>query len=575
MAKPIVMKHKSGQRTREHTSLVAGRPGQSLRADASRPVLSFRVISPASGLDLPARYVCASTEDIDRACGQAWEAFYALRERSPLERANLLERIGRGLSAIGDDLVQEATRETGLSPARLVAERERVIANCELLATCVRDGSWVEPTLDTAQASRRPMPKPDLRRMLRPLGPVAVMGSASSPIVTGPAGFDAMSALAAGCPVVYKAHPQTPGTGLLVAKAISEAIDIAGFHGGCNSILLCGGSKGDEVTTQLITHECIRAVGFTGARQVGERIAQIAQGRDDPIPVFAIMGGINPVFVLPGAVEAGVEAIAERLFLSITNAAGQTCAKPGLIFVARGGETETLTRTIASAMNRLDPQTLVSRDVRRRYIERFREIGQLAGVELRGGSPQGGHRESASRDAHDGTPVRGSPGLFRTTFTMFRQHATLHNEVFGPAAIVVVVDSPEQLVEAAASVHGCLAASIWCHGSDEMLTRKLTMTLDLRAGRIVYNGVPTGLELCPSLVHGGPYPASTQQHASAAGPMSLSRWTRPICYQNAPGALLPQELRDSNPLHVKRLVDGMLTRKEKTRKRSHKPPKAA
>jgi len=575
MTKPIVMTPHSGERSRECSSLVAGRPGQSLRSDAKRPVLSFRVTSPASGLDLPVRFVCASTQDIDRSCTQAWEAFYAIRDRSPLERANLIERIGRAVRTAGDTLIETAVRETGLGPARLVAERERVIANCDMLAAQVRDGSWAGPTIDSAEVARRPIAKPDLRQMLRPVGPVAMLGSASSPIMSGPAGLDAMSALAAGCPVVFKGHPQTPETGLIATKAIASALEISGFHAGCYSILLSGGSKGEEVTSRLVTHECIRAVGFTGSRLTGEQIARLAQNRDDPIPVFAIMGGINPVFVLPGAVESSIDAIAERLFLAITNAAGQTCAKPGLIFVARGGETEVLTRNIAEAMNRLGPQTMVSRDIRRRYIERFNEIGKLSGVELRGGSPQAGHRASALLDKDDETPVRASAGLFRTTYTMFRQHATLHDEIFGPSAIVVVTDSPEQLIEAAATIQGCLAASIWCHGRDEALTRQLTMTLDIRAGRLVYNGVPTGLELCPSLVHGGPYPASTQPHTSAAGPKSLLRWTRPICYQNAPGAILPQELRDGNPLRVTRLVDGLPTREQKTRKRRADGSRAA
>lgn len=577
MLKPIVhMKSTSDAGSaRAEVSLIAGRPGAEPRADGSRPVLAFKVTSPSTGRELESKYFCATKENVEQACEQAWEAFYALRSASPHDRAQLLDRIGQMLSDLGDELVYTAAAETGFSPVRLVAERERCAANCAQLAEVVRSGAWCRPSIDQGEAARRPIPKPDLRRMLRPLGPVAVMGSASSPLLTGAAGSDAMSALAAGCPVVYKAHPQLPGTTLLIAKMIASAIDVFGPHPGCFSTLLAGGSKAHTVAVELVRNECIRAVGFTGTRAVGDQIVRLAQTRDDPIPVFALMGGINPVFVLPGAVESSGAIIAERLFLSISNATGQSCVRPGLIFMARGGEMEALVRSLADAMNRLDPQVMVSREIRDRYIARFEQIAQLSGVELRGGSPQGGHRSSAYSGASDAMPVCASPGLFRTTFATFQQHATLHEEVFGPSAILVITDTPEHLTNAAASIQGCLTASVWCHASDEPLAARLSTILDVRAGRVVFNGVATGLELCPSLVHGGPYPASSQPFGTAAGPDSILRWARPTCYQNAPTPMLPQELRDANPLGVTRQLDGRPSSAAISRKRPTNITRAA
>jgi NADP-dependent aldehyde dehydrogenase len=575
MPKPITVDDSNRQKAvAEGLSIVAGQPGERPVADTARLAATFKTESPLTGSEIARKYLCASVNDVERAGHKAWEAYYAMLDRPPIERVKLILTIADRLELLGDRLIEIAHEETGIGQVRLVAEREKAVENIKLFARSTGEGDLLRASIDPAEPSRRPVPKPDLRKILRAVGPVAVFGPASSPIAGGVAGVDVISALAAGCPVLYKGHPSHPGTCEMLAQAISGAVSSCGFHPGVFSMLHAGGSKGEEVARRLMSHPCVRAGAFTGSAKVGHQLAALAASRDDPIPVHATMGSLNPVFVLPSATAIDAQNIAERLFFSIANAGGQSCTRPGVIFLARGGETETLVRALSDAMNRAEPQPMLSRAVRGRYIKRLQEIQATDGIELRGGSPQGGHSDDI-QPTSAGMPIRASGALFRTRFDVFRSAPTLHEEVFGPCAIVVITDSTTDLVDAAASIQGSLTGSIWSAASDAQITRQIALALEQRVGRIIFNGLPIGIESCDSIVHGGPFPVSTTPGFTAAGPEAVLRWQRPICYQNAPEVMLPQELRSANPLGLPRLVKGQVTLEPLREKRSSTQPKAA
>jgi NADP-dependent aldehyde dehydrogenase len=288
-------------------------------------------------------------------------------------------------------------------------------------------------------------------------------------------------------------------------------------------------------------------------------LARLAAERPDPIPVFAEMGSTNPVFALPSALEVQADAVAERLVNSITAAHGQMCTSPGLIFAVRGIGAESLMKAMAKALDSMSPNAMLNHRTRANYSRRVGEVAAVEGVQVRGGSPQAGHRDAATDVYEPGTPLRSSAALFRTTFENFRRSPALHEEIFGPAAIFIVCEDEEQLAQAAATVQGSLTGSLWAGAADGKLARRLQSILEQRTGRIVFNGVPTGVEVCAAMVHGGPYPATNQPHTTAVGPFAIKRWARPVSYQNAPEPFLPPELRNANPLKIRRLVNGEWT----------------
>lgn len=520
----------------------------------------FRAVDPASGNEQPIEYVSATAAEIDRACWQAWRAYYALQQRTGRDRGELLEMIAGNIVERMELILSTATDETGLGPARIVSECERTVATLRLFAAIARRGDWVHATIDLGQPSRRPVGKPDLRRMLRPVGPVAVFGTAAFPLAFGTGGGDTASALAAGCPVIVKGHPGHPGTGELVAWAITDAVRELGFHPGVFSFLHAGGSVEHAVGEHLVKHTCIRAVAFTGTSAGGQSLARVAGERADPIPVFAQMGSTNPVFLLPEAVESQPEQIAERLASAATTTNGQLCTCPGQVFMARSSGSEAMLRALATIFNEAPPQTMLSHHVRAVFARRVAEMTAIPGVDLRGGSPNAGHASTRDLEVfRPGHSVRSSPVLFRTTYDVFVRAPVLQAEAFGPALIAVICENEEELLEAATSIRGSLTGTVWAASPDLPLARRMHAVLEQRVGRLVYNAMPTNVEVCPSMVHGGPYPATNQAWASSVGPAAIQRWCRPVCYQNAPDALLPRELRSGNPLRIRRLVNGEWT----------------
>jgi NADP-dependent aldehyde dehydrogenase len=394
-----------------------------------------------------------------------------------------------------------------------------------MFANVVREGSWIDAAIDRADPARSPLPKPDLRRMLRPLGPVAVFGASNFPLAYSVAGGDTASALAAGCPVVVKGHPAHPGTGEMVAAAVSRAVAKVGLHPGTFSFLHSGGERDLAVGTELVSHPAIKAVGFTGSPVGGMALVRLAASRSDPIPVFAEMGSVNPVVILPGALAANPADLAGKLAASATASYGQMCTCPGLIFAVQSPAFDALKVALSAAFAAAKPAPMLSPRVRDGYLRRLGDNAHTSGVEILAGSES-----------------QASPALLAVDAATFIASPGLHEECFGPAAILVACRSVAEMLEAAAHIPGSLTATLWADASDD--ASRFVDLLTQRAGRFIVNGVPTGVEVSPAMVHSGPMPACNRPDTTAVGPQAIRRWCRPVCYQNVPQYLLPEELRD-------------------------------
>jgi len=518
-------------------------------------IAPFRVVNPATGREMATGYRAATPEQVDKACRLAWVALHEVRKRSPDHRAALLEAIAARMIELGSSLISLAQQETGLPEQRLVAERERTTGTLLRFAEVVRDGSWVRGAIDRADPVRQPRPKPDVRKVLRPVGPVAVFGSSNFPLAYSTMGTDAASALAAGCPVLVKGHPLHAGTGELVAWAVADAIEANGFPPGMFAFLHAGGQRERAIGEELVRHPFVRGAGFTGSQAGGMALAELARTRADPIPFFAEMGSTNPVFTLPGAAASQAETIAQVLTDSITAFAGQQCTRPGLIFVLDNEHGAKIVEEMARRFNTLPDQVMLAERIREAYVRRLHAWASIDGVEVASDKKRlsgGAERKKGA----DGAPVAGSPALLRTTSSVFLSNDALHEEVFGPAALVVRCADERAMANAAAAIQGSLTATVFLSADDRTSARRLVGVLEHRAGRLVFNGVPTGVEVCEAMVHGGPYPATNRPDSTAVGPIAMERWCRPVSYQNAPGGLLPPELRDDNPAGIRRRVDG-------------------
>ncbi len=531
--------------------LIGGQWGE---GDGDSP---FQAFNPGTGIPTAVIYKAASAGQVERAGATAWQGFGALANAPASRRGDLLEAIADAIHHLGDALLDHASTETGLPRERLASERERTTQTLRMFAGVVREGSWVRASIDRGDEKRKPAPKPDLRRMLRPLGPVAVFGASNFPLAYSAMGTDAASALAAGCPVIVKGHPAHPATGELVARAVEAAIAVSGVHPGVYAYLPSGGAREAAVGQELVRNPFVRAVGFTGSFAGGMALSELARQREDPVPVFAEMGSINPVFLLPGALESGATALADRIYSSATASQGQMCTKPGLIFGVRSEGLQQFEKALADLFNRAQPHAMLSRKIRFNFARRLAEVSAPEGVDIRAGSLDLA-RLATSGQADEG-PITALPALLRTRFGVFARTPTLRDECFGPSTLLVVCDATDQLFEAAALIRGSLTGSIFASGLDAALARDLQGLLEQRVGRLVYNGVPTGVEVVASMVHGGPLPASNQAHSTAVGPLAMERWCRPVCYQNAPDGLVPLELKLANPAGIWRMVDGEWT----------------
>ncbi|MBO0726170.1 MAG: aldehyde dehydrogenase (NADP(+)) [Blastocatellia bacterium] len=509
---------------------------------------AFQAFAPASGKSIEPRFESATSDQVDLALVAAESAFHEYRRLSPERRASFLEKIADEILALGDELIERAHVETGLPKDRLLGERGRTVNQLRMFADLIREGSWVDARIDRAVPDRQPLPKPDIRRMLIPIGPAAIFGASNFPLAFSVAGGDTASALAAGCPVVVKAHPAHPGTSELVARAIVKAVAESGMPAGVFSLLY---DAGHEVGVGLVKHPLTRAVGFTGSLRGGRALFDAAASRPDPIPVYAEMGSVNPVFILPGALRERAEAIAEGLKNSVTLGVGQFCTNPGLAVGLIDENFARFAEKLGGSIADAQPGTMLYPGILQGYEAGVKRLGGLEGL-----------KTTQSRIEPDAAKTEARPTVFSTNARTFARHRELSEEVFGPSTVVVSCNTREEMEQIARDLEGHLTATI--HGTADDLRdyARLVSILENKVGRLIFNNYPTGVEVCASMHHGGPYPATTDARSTSVGAAAIHRFARPICYQNFPQEALPVELRNVNQRGIWRLVDNQLTKED-------------
>jgi 2,5-dioxopentanoate dehydrogenase len=503
----------------------------------------FDAVNPATGEVLTPRFVEATCDEVDAALSAARNAFVTLRGSDPLWPADFLEAIASHIENLGDDLLERGEAETALPRPRLTGERARTCGQLRMFAQIVREGSWVEAVIDRPDPNRQPLPKPDLRRMLVPRGPVAVFGASNFPFAFGACGGDTASALAGGNPVIVKGHPSHPGTSELFATAVGAAIEQCKLPAGLFALLQ---GRSHELSAWLVKHPHVQAVGFTGSQRAGRALFDLAAQRESPIPVFAEMGSVNPVVVLPAAIRERAEQIARDLAASMLLGGGQFCTKPGVVFVVADRERRFLD-AFAREVQAGPQATMLNRSLRDSFSERATTMASVNSV-----------RTVVPGQASD--HARHAPALFETTANAFLREPQLRDEAFGPGGIVVNCETTQEAVAGVESLGGNLTGTVLIgNDEDRLLAASVLRTLESTVGRVIVNGYPTGVEVGRAIVHGGPYPATTDSGSTSVGSAAIRRFVRPLAYQNLPQELLPSALRDANALGILRLVDGKWT----------------
>ncbi|MCL5426439.1 MAG: aldehyde dehydrogenase (NADP(+)) [Gammaproteobacteria bacterium] len=501
---------------------------------------SIQAVNPATGEKLAPNYIGGSREHAEKACKLAEAAYNTYRETSLEERATFLETIASEIEAIGSELIERAMDETGLPQARIEGERGRTCGQLRLFASVVRAGEWLDVRIDPAMPDRQPLPRADLRQRHIALGPVAVFGASNFQLAFSVAGGDTASALAAGCPVVVKGHSAHPGTSELVGKAIQKAVKACHLPEGVFSLLF---GAGNEIGQALVDDPRIQAVGFTGSRSGGMALMKTAQARPQPIPVYAEMSSINPVFLLPAALKARGTALGEAFVGSLNMGAGQFCTNPGLVIAIKGPELDAFIEAARGAVAASGTQTMLTPGIHRAYQEGVANLSGAAKV-----------REIAR--GQTGSGYQCQTGLFAASASDFLASEALQVEVFGASSLIVECENAGELKQVAEQLEGQLTATLHMDDADIDAAKALLPTLERKAGRILANGWPTGVEVCHAMVHGGPFPATSDSRTTSVGSAAIHRFLRPVCYQSLPESLLPDALKESNPLKVSRLVDG-------------------
>lgn len=507
----------------------------------------FRTFNPELNKENETDFYEATAAEVSETVVLANEAFPAFSDTSNEQRANFLNAIADEILQLGDTLIQLYCSETGLPEGRAMGERGRTMNQLRSFATLVEEGSYVEAIIDTEEPAREPIPKPDLRKMMIPLGPVVVFGASNFPLAYSAAGGDTASALAAGCPVIVKGHPMHAGTSSLVATAILKAAKKTHMPNGVFSHL---NSSGHEVGAALVGHPLVKAVGFTGSLAGGRALLDIAANRVCPIPVFAEMGSINPVILLPEVLKEHHASWAKTIAQSVTLGSGQFCTNPGLLVGIKSAHLEQFTGELATEILAIAPTSMIHPRISEAYeknktkMDKQPETIQLAVYEEEAKANYG--RQSVLK-------VRG---------TAFIENSNLHQEVFGPFSLLIECENLEELEQVVLHIEGQLTASIIGTKTELNGYDYIIRTLRERVGRLIFNGVPTGVEVCQAMQHGGPYPASTDSRFTAVGIDAIKRWIRPVSYQNCPDALLPAALKNANPLGIFRTVDGTSTKSE-------------
>ncbi len=508
---------------------------------------TFRANNPETDLALDGDFRNATAHCVDMALKAAQEAQLALKQINKDQKAGFLRTIALEVEVMGPELIERARAESGLPAARLQGEIARTTSQLRLFASLVEEGSWVNATIDRAQPERVPLPKPDIRRMVVGIGPIVVFGASNFPLAFSVAGGDTASAFAAGCPVIVKVHPAHPGTSALVGQAISAAVKKTAMPPGIFSMLY---DEGHEIGTTLVLHPAVKAIAFTGSLKGGLALLDISRQRKEPVPVFAEMGSINPVLFLPQALENDAETLATKYAASITMGAGQFCTNPGLLLAIRSAGLDRFTDALAGILQQAPSATMLSKGIWKNYTDSSAKALKEPHVELLVSS------EQLNNDISNQSVAT----LARVSATDFINNPNLQHEVFGPFSLLVVADDMKQIEEVTRSLGGQLTLSVMAGEKDLVNYHEIIGTLSDLAGRLVMNNVPTGVEVCAAMQHGGPFPASTDSRFTSVGTAAIYRFTRPVAWQDWADALLPDELKNGNPLNIFRLIDQKWTK---------------
>lgn len=501
---------------------------------------TLRAINPATGATLEPAFGGGSAREVDAACQLAQRAFRPFRELPLESRAAFLEAIAEGLIGLGDELVERVCAETGLPRARVEGERGRTAGQLRLFANVVRDARFLDIVIEHALPARQPIPRPDLRQRRFPLGPVAVFGASNFPLAFSAAGGDTASAFAAGCPVVVKAHPAHLGTSELVGRVIQRAAQKAGMPEGVFSLVI---GEGNAVGEALVAHPAIRAVGFTGSRRGGLALVEIAQRRPVPIPVYAEMSSINPLIIFPGALAARADVIARGFADSLVLGAGQFCTNPGLVVAIEGSALDEFATAASSYLSQKAAATMLTPSIWKAFSDGVSVLESRNGVmRIARGQPSSSDNQAEA-------------ALFRVSAKDFLHDHVLQAEIFGPASVVVGCKDLVELQHVVSRLEGQLTATIHVEPDDYEQARQLIPDLEVIAGRIMVNGFPTGVDVGYSMVHGGPFPATSDGRTTSVGARAIERFLRPVCYQDMPEALMPAMLRVGTEL-PKTVVSG-------------------
>jgi 2,5-dioxopentanoate dehydrogenase len=504
-------------------------------------ITAFFGENPATGKKLEPAFFEASQKEINEAIEKANDSFQQYRSQTGKRKAEFLEAIAEEILALEDQLIARAMDESGLPEARLTGERGRTVGQLKLFAQLLREGSWVDARIDMAEPERKPLPKPDVRSMQKALGPVGVFGASNFPLAFSVAGGDTVAALAAGCPVIFKAHPAHPGTSELVGMAIQKAVRKTGMPEGTFSMVH---GRSTDVGMAIVRHPFIKAISFTGSFFGGKALFDEANKRPHPIPVYAEMGSTNPVFILPRILKEKGEKIAQELAASVTLGVGQFCTNPGLVFIEQSEDENKFRVHLSKQVNEITAGVMLTSGIQNNYRKGIEKLSGIEGVNI------------LAKGKSEGEGSRGTPHVLHSTAALFMQKHELEEEVFGPSTLAITASSKDELFQAAKQLGGHLTATIL--GTEEDLNEyaELVSVLEQKVGRVLINGYPTGVEVCHAMVHGGPYPATTDGRTTSVGTLAIHRFTRPVCYQNFPQSLLPAELKDDNPLGIWRLVNG-------------------
>lgn len=518
-------------------SLIAGTAGAKNKS-------TFRAINPATGESLEPAFASATVLDVETAAQAAHIAFASYSVLSPRDRARFLRAIADGIDASSEQLTAQAHLETALPLARLLGEALRTSNQFRFFADIVEEGSWVGARIDTPLPDRKPSPRPGLRSMLRPIGPVAVFGASNFPLAFSVAGGDTASALAAGNPVVVKAHPAHPGTSELTGRIVEDSVRACALPAGVFSLLF---DSGIGIGQALVQHRHIKAVGFTGSHSAGRALMNLAAQRPDPIPCFAEMGSTNPVFILPGALQERSAQLASNLHGSFTLGAGQMCTKPGLVFLPEHEQSGTFLNALRSLTAGTPAFTTLTPGIAVQYAKNLHERASDPRILTTTAPPTQGDCAAHA-------------GLFEIGIDTYLNEPAFSEEVFGPGTLVIRYEQRDAMLRAAEALQGHLTATLL--GTEEDLNeyRDLIHILEQKAGRLIINGLPTGVEVSYAMMHGGPYPSTSDSRYTSVGGQAILRFARPVCYQNFPHTMLPEELQDENSMGIFRMINGTLTR---------------